>query len=218
MTFGEIYGRVDNPRTLPSLVVAKELGLDLVLREPKTPSEEDYLKLNPQGLIPTFVGADGFVLTESPAIVTYIASQKDNHTLLGKTKQDAASVNRWLSYSNTQLLPHIGGWFAPLTGRKPYDAASVESARANALRNIAIVADYLQTREFLVGDGVTVADLYVAGHLTRGFAFVLDREWRAQEQNRGIVAWAERVYALPSWRAVAGEQVFIEKAVTYTPN
>ncbi|KAL4885425.1 glutathione S-transferase [Aspergillus karnatakaensis] len=212
MPFGEIYGAQDNPRTLPSLVAAKELGLELTLRAPNVSSEE-YLKLNPQGLIPTFVGADGFVLTESTAILTYIASQKDNNPLLGKTKQDTASVHRWLSYSNTQILPNLAGWFAPILGRRPYDEAAVNEAKAKSLKNVDIIAKHLEGRQYLVGDSLTIADLYVAGQLTRGFSFVLDKEWR--EANPGITAWAERIYALPAWREVIKEPVWSEKAITY---
>jgi elongation factor 1-gamma len=66
-----------NPRSIPILVVAKANGLDLEL----VPTEGDssaafnqsseYLKLNPLGKIPTFAGANGFVLTEAIAIAIY---------------------------------------------------------------------------------------------------------------------------------------------------
>jgi elongation factor 1-gamma len=58
-------------------VAAKANGLELEL----VPTENDvnavanksaeYRKLNPQGKIPTFVGANGFVLTEAFAIAIY---------------------------------------------------------------------------------------------------------------------------------------------------
>jgi len=62
-------------RTLPIVVVAKENGLelDIVEESPMNPGgvSEEYKKINKLGKIPSFVGADGFVLTECIAIAIY---------------------------------------------------------------------------------------------------------------------------------------------------
>ena len=62
-----------NPRTTSLLAVAKENGLDIefVPTEPAKGVSEDYLKLNKLGKVPTFEGADGFVLSEAIAIAVY---------------------------------------------------------------------------------------------------------------------------------------------------
>lgn len=62
-----------NPRTTGLLAVAKENGLDIesVHVEPAKGVSEDYLKLNKLGKVPTFEGADGFVLSECIAIAVY---------------------------------------------------------------------------------------------------------------------------------------------------
>jgi elongation factor 1-gamma len=54
-------------------VVAKANGLDLEVVEVATGANAtaEYLKINPLGKIPTFVGADGYVLTECIAIAIY---------------------------------------------------------------------------------------------------------------------------------------------------
>lgn len=55
------------------LAVAKENGLDIefVDTEPAKGVSSDYVKLNKLGKVPTFEGADGFVLSESMAIAVY---------------------------------------------------------------------------------------------------------------------------------------------------
>lgn len=55
------------------LAIAKENGLDveLVNTVPGEGVSEEYLKLNTLGKIPTFVGANGFVLSEVIAIAIY---------------------------------------------------------------------------------------------------------------------------------------------------
>jgi hypothetical protein len=62
-----------NPRTTALLAVAKanSLNLDIVHTEPAKGVETEYLKLNKLGKVPTFEGADGYVLTECIAIAIY---------------------------------------------------------------------------------------------------------------------------------------------------
>lgn len=53
-------------------MVAKENNLDVELVETRPPNTDiEYLKLNPLNRVPTFVGANGFILTESIAIAIY---------------------------------------------------------------------------------------------------------------------------------------------------
>jgi len=121
--FGKLYGYTGNPRTTPLLAVAKANGLDveLVTIEPPVDASDDYRRLNKLGKIPTFEGADGYVLTEVIAIAVYLTSQNEKTTLLGKTKQDYASILRWLSFANTEVLPKLAGAFRPLLGKDPYN-------------------------------------------------------------------------------------------------
>lgn len=62
-----------NPRTMPLLAIAKanNLELDFVETEPAKGVSEDYVKINKLSQVPSFVGADGFTLTELIAIAIY---------------------------------------------------------------------------------------------------------------------------------------------------
>lgn len=62
----------ENPRTTGILAVAKANNLDIELVEtvPAT-APADYKNINKLGKIPTFVGADGFTLSECIAIYVY---------------------------------------------------------------------------------------------------------------------------------------------------
>jgi elongation factor 1-gamma len=72
MSFGKLYTYEANPRSTAILAVAKANGLDLevVNTDPATAGPE-YLKYNKLGKVPTFVGADGYVLHECIAIAIY---------------------------------------------------------------------------------------------------------------------------------------------------
>lgn len=61
-----------NPRSTAIHAVAKANNLDLEVEEVDTANASaEYLKLNPLSKVPTFVGADGYVLFECIAIAIY---------------------------------------------------------------------------------------------------------------------------------------------------
>ncbi|KAI7292058.1 hypothetical protein KC315_g19564, partial [Hortaea werneckii] len=71
--FGKIYSYPGNPRTTAINAVAKANNIELeqVHTEPAKGVSDDYRKLNKLGKVPTFEGADGYVLSECMAIAIY---------------------------------------------------------------------------------------------------------------------------------------------------
>ncbi|KAI8633151.1 hypothetical protein F5Y19DRAFT_416846 [Xylariaceae sp. FL1651] len=208
--FGKIYTRELNPRTTAILAVAKANGLDLDVVEvdEKKPSEE-LLKINKLGKVPTFVGADGYVLTETMAISIYITSQNEKTTLLGKTKQDYASILKWMSFFNTEVLPKLGAWYRPLLGLDPYNKKNIDDAIKASAKNISVVEEHLLHNTYLVGERITLADLFATAIISRGFQFFFDKEWRTEHPN--TTRWYETVYNQPIYLAVSKPLEFLDK-------
>lgn len=144
-----------------------------------------------------------------------MTSQNEKTTLLGKTKQDYASILRWISLGNSTLLPALGGWFRPLIGKDPYNKKNVEDAQKKAERAVKILDDHFLVNTYLVGERLTLADIAVVGHISRGFQYVFGKEWR--QKNTNVTRWYETVYNQPIWSEVADKLEFIEQAVTYQP-
>jgi elongation factor 1-gamma len=217
MSFGKIYSYSGNPRTTSLLAVAKENGLDVefVATEPAKGVSEEYLRLNKLGKVPTFEGADGFVLSETIAIAVYLASQNEKTSLLGKTKQDYATILRWMSFANTEVLTPLGGWFRPIVGRAPYNKKNVDDASKAALKAIHVIEEHLLTHTYLVGERLTLADLFAASIVARGFQYFFDKKWRSENPN--VTRWYETIYNTPSYSAVAGKLEFIEEAIKNQP-
>jgi elongation factor 1-gamma len=214
MSFGKLYGYKDNARSTVLLVVAKENNLDIELVETRPPTDDaEYLKLNPLNRIPTFVGSNGFVLTESIAIAIYFASQNEKTTLLGKTKQDYASIVRWMSFSNSEVLPSLGPWFQPLIGKRPYNKKAVDDAKDHAQKIIKVLEQHFLLHTFLVGERLTLADLFLASQIARGFQYVLDKAWRSENPN--TTRWYETIVYQPIWKAIVESPILIDEAVKY---
>ncbi|KAI4865346.1 eEF1-gamma domain-containing protein [Hypoxylon rubiginosum] len=200
--FGKIYTKELNPRTTAIRAVAKANGLDLDVVEVDTvnPTPE-FLKANPLSKVPTFVGSDGYVLTECMAIAIYITSQNEKTTLLGKTKQDYASILKWMSFFNTEVLPKLGAWYRPLLGWDQYNKKGVEEAAKAAAKAVSVVEEHLLHTTYLVGERITLADLFAAGIISRGFQFFYDKAWRSEHPN--VTRWYETVYNQPIYTDVA---------------
>ncbi|RDL35123.1 putative translation elongation factor eEF-1, gamma chain [Venustampulla echinocandica] len=211
--FGKLYTYPGNPRSTAILAVAKanNVELEVVETEPAKGLSPEYLKINSLAKVPTFVGADGYTLSESIAIAIYITSQNEKTTLLGKTKQDYATILKWMSFFNSEVLPPLGGWFRPLIGRSPYNRKAVEDSAAATQKAIDVLEAHLLHNTYLAGERVTLADLFAAGIISRGFQFFFDKEWRAKNPN--VTRWYETVYNQPIYSNVAGELSLIETAI-----
>lgn len=216
MSFGKLYGFQENPRTTLLLVIAKENGLDVTLEETRPGStSEDYTKVHPLGKIPAFVGANGFVLHEVIAIAVYFASQNEKTTLLGKTKEDYASILKWTSFSNSELISSLGAWFRPLLGRDPYNKKNVDTAIAQTKKVADVFEAHLLKNTFLVTEKLTLADIFATSIFARGFQYVLDAEFKSAYPN--IIRWYETIRNQPLYSSVAGEVSYIQEAIKYTP-
>ncbi|GAB7353188.1 hypothetical protein MBLNU459_g3713t1 [Dothideomycetes sp. NU459] len=217
MSFGKLYTYPGNPRTTALRAVAKanKLDLEIVHTEPAKGVSTEYLKLNKLGKVPTFEGADGYVLSECIAIAIYLTSQNEKTTLLGKTKQDYASILRWMSFANSELLPALGGWFRPLIGRDPYNKKNVDESQKTTEKVVQTLEEHLLVNTYLVGERLTLADLFSVGLISRGFQFFFDKAWRSEHPN--VSRWFETVYNQSIYSDVADKFELIEKAIPNQP-
>jgi elongation factor 1-gamma len=218
MPFGTLYTREHNARSTAIKAVAKANNLDLEIVNVASPAEAsaEHLKASGLGKIPAFVGEDGFVLSEAIAIAVYFTSQNEKTTLLGKTKQDYASILKWLSFFNTEVSLTIGDWSGRLTGRLPYNKRSVEESQAAALKAVDVANAHLANNTYLVGERITLADLFAAGIIQRGYQYFFDKEFR--EAKPHVTRWFETVRAQPVYSSVAEQIELLETpALTNTP-
>jgi glutathione S-transferase len=154
-------------RSIRALWTLQELGVEfdfvnvnLMAGENRLP---EFLAVNPAGKLPALVDGD-FVLTESVAIVLYLAEKYADKGLLPAGLQARAQVNHWLLFTATELEQPL--WrIARHTALYPKDKRlpdEVLLARKDFQDMAAVMEEHMRGRKFLVGDSVTVADFVAA--------------------------------------------------------
>ena len=174
------------------------ITVDLTKGEQRQPPLSD---LNPNCLVPVLED-DGFVLTESSAILKYLAEKTGSPAYPGDLRQ-RARVNELMDWFNTslyreygyhliypQLFPHH---------RRPGDEAhrgTIEWGRNKSLLALGILNDhYLAgTGPFLLGEEPTIADFFGVALVTLGDCIGVDLS-----AYPNVERWVAAMKARPSW-------------------
>ncbi len=163
------------------------VGVDLANGAHKSP---EFLKLNPLGQVPVLEDG-GKVITDSNAIMVYLAKKTGATNWLPEDAEGAARVQRWLSIAAGQIA------FGPAAARlitlfgAPFDADEVISRAHAVLGNI---EDHLKTNDWLAASHPTIADVALYSYVAR-----------APEGNVDLAAygkvrdWLKRIEDLPGF-------------------
>jgi len=195
-----------SPNARKVMFVAQHLGVphdvELVDLSKGQQQSPEYLKLNPNGVMPTLTDGD-FVLWESEAIMRYLCSKKPGQTLLPSDPKQNADVMRWQAWSLANWFPACGTCIFEnlvkvlLRGGTP-DAARVADGEERVAKYGKILDDYLRGRKFLVGDHLTLADVSI------GAPVGLAAPGRVPLGNfKEIQRWYSSLDQFPAWKATA---------------
>lgn len=142
-----------------------------------------------------------------------VTSQNEKTTLLGKTKQDYASIVSWLSFTNQEVLPKLGAWYRPLLGFGAYNKKTVDETAQGALKTLSAFETHLTANTYLVGERITLADVFSAALISRAFGTVLDKKWRSE--NPATVRWFNTIINQDAFKAVCPEVKFTDEVIKY---
>jgi glutathione S-transferase len=174
----------------------EESTLDLARGEQRRP---EYLALNPNGAIPTLVDGD-FVLTESRAIMQYLASKKPEAGLLPRDEAAHADVTRWQFWDASHFSPQLGTItfekiIKPMMGMGDPDARRIDEALGNFRRFAAVLNQRLDGKAYVVGTALTLADLTLASSMM--YAKQVDLPL---SEFPNLAAWFARITELDGWK------------------
>ena len=167
-------------------------GVNVRKGEQKTP---EFVRLNPNGKVPVLVdtpeSGEPFVLTESAAILVYLAEKTGR--LLPAGGEERARVFEQLFFHASGLSPAFGqsGFFQRFAA-EPQPLA-IERFAAEAARTLGVFDGVLADRPFLAGEDFTIADIAHFGWLwRRGFPNV------TFDDAPHVARWYETVEARPA--------------------
>jgi glutathione S-transferase len=163
----------------------------------------EFLALNPRGLVPVLVDGD-FVLTESSAILKYIADKVESPTY-PRDPRRRARINARMDWINTDVSRDLG-YHMVYPQLLPHHARSAGAAQDATIAwgkekgeaHLALLDSAgLGTHRFMCGDELSIADFLAAEHL-----HLASQIGSSFARYPNIQRWLETMRALPSWKTV----------------
>lgn len=150
----------------------------------------EFLALNPFGQVPV-LDDDGTVISDSNAILVYLAKKSGQSQWLPEDAKSSAAVQRWLSVAAGELA------YGPAAAR----LITVFGARFNpdevisrAHTLLTRIEAHLAERDWLVGNGPTIADVALYSYIASAPEGNVDLSGYAK-----VNAFLRRIEALPGF-------------------
>ena len=160
-----IYGDPGSGNCLKVKWVATYLGIPATWCDVDVPGggtrTPDFLTLNPAGRVPIVVFADGAVLSESNAIITYLA---EGSALIPQTPFARARMLQWMFWEQYSHEPYIAvrRYQLHYLRRSPDDLDPELAERgADALQ---LMEGTLERSAFMAADALTLADVALVAY------------------------------------------------------
>ncbi|MEQ8392731.1 MAG: glutathione S-transferase [Thalassospira sp.] len=150
----------------------------------------EFLKLNPLGQVPVLEDGD-VVISDSIAIMTYIAKKLGATNWLPEDAESAAKVQKWLSVAAGQIAYGVCAARLITVFNAPFHADEV-IARAHTI--LAQIESQLSGNDWIALDHPTVADIALYSYIANAPEGNIDL---APYGN--VRAWLNRVEALPGF-------------------
>ena len=199
----ELYGDSISGNCYKLQLACAQLGIDYIWHEVDILAgetrTEDYLAMNPHGKVPLLALPDGRYLSESNAILWYLA---DGSALAGRDRFESANVLRWMFFEQYSHEPYIATsrFIIRYLGRPEEREGDLESRRGGGYMALDIMEQELSGNDFIANDAYSIADiaLYAYTHVADEGGFDLGAypqisAWLARvRQQAGFVRMSDR--------------------------
>ncbi|HUF87314.1 MAG TPA: glutathione S-transferase family protein, partial [Thermohalobaculum sp.] len=159
--------------------------------------DPEYLRMNPNGLIPTVRDGD-LVVWESGAVLRYLAARYGDEAFWPEDPAKRAPLDMWAEWVRTTLAPPLTSqvfWQLVRTPAAERNQALIDDGVAKLRRLAPMLEARLGAGPYLGGAKLSFADI-MAGHLLYRY-FTLDFE-RADTPN--LAAYYRRLGERPTYR------------------
>lgn len=150
---------------------------------------EDYLAINPMGKVPALKhGAS--IVTETPAILAYLADTFPEYHLCPTTNERAAYY-RWMFFAAGPLEQAL---FVNSLGVELSAEKSVMAGFGDYKRTLDTLELAVSASSYIAGDRFTAADLYIASHISAGVFM------KTMEERPALIEYSKRICARPAYK------------------
>jgi glutathione S-transferase len=196
-------------------LILNEYGVEVRLVEERFwERREEFLLLNPAGEIPVLVSEGQPAVPGASIIAEFIEEclpPDGADRLLPHAPGERVEVRRLAAWFNDKFHAEVS---APLVtervfkrhmtrdqGGGPPDTDLLRAARHNVRYHLAYIGWLVQTRDWLAGDRLSLADLAAAAHLS-SVDYLGEVPWSEDEAAKN---WYARVKSRPSFRPILAE-------------
>ncbi|MEO0467210.1 MAG: glutathione S-transferase family protein [Pseudomonadota bacterium] len=165
-----LYGNSESGNCMKPRWTADALGLDydwvevdIFQGETQT---DDFLALNPVGLVPLAVWPDGRRLPESNGIMLYLAEQAGSDLIPADAFERAQMIS-WLFWEQYSHEPYIAVRISRLHYRGVPEDELDPDLLAKGRRALGVMEMQLTYTDWLVGDAMTLADVALVAYTRR---------------------------------------------------
>lgn len=194
-------------RKLRLALAEKRIEVDAV-EERYWERRQDFLRLNPSGKVPVLRGED-LILADSQAICEYLEEVKPEPRLLPDTPLERHEARRLIFWFDEKFHQEV-------TSRLVYerlvrrmerkgspDSNNLQLALKNLKSHLDYLHDLLDSRRWLAGDRMTLADFTAAAHLSC-LDFMNDVDW---SRSAAIKNWYAAIKSRPAFRSLLADHI-----------
>ena len=197
-----VLGRATSGNVQKVIWLLEEIGLPYKRedygRQFNNTGDAAYLKLNPNGKVPTLVDGDT-VIWESNSILRYVCNKQGGHALYPSDPVARSQVERWMDWQLSSLNNPYLGIFKEAKKPAAERAASWTTDAKDLKTQLDILEAGMDGKPWLAGPAISLADVCLGPIVHRCLDFPVDLPGLA-----GLRAWREKLVARPAFKKATG--------------
>jgi glutathione S-transferase len=191
-------------------LVLAEKRLPFELRMEKTwERRPEYLEMNPAGTVPVLIEDNGLIIPDSTVICEYLDEAYPDNSLMGRTLAERIEIRRLVAWFDGKFANEVTAnlygekYLRRLTHRGNPDPSAIRTGYTALRYHLEYLAWLAETRKWLAGSTLSVADFAAAAHLST-LDFIGEVDWSLSPP---VKEWYARMKSRPSFRGVLADRV-----------
>jgi elongation factor 1-gamma len=138
-----------------------------------------------------------------------VAALAPNANLVPTDAAEVAEVAQWKYFADQEIFIPLATAFKILNGRIPYNTGVFDALVNGVVARLEVVDKILLKKTYIVGERISVADVFLASALTAAFTGMIDASLRAKIPN--VVRYNNTIINTPKLAPVFGKVEYVEK-------